>query len=118
MRLETRLPTAVDVDCFDDFIWDVVDGTKELVSSYMSSTVLPSFISDFTSTLIGSNVLIDCEVDTEESWKLMELVSSWLKELSLYIFLFGEIAEQDEGDPDIKEVDELLLSKGVSGAIS
>ena len=41
-----------------------------------------------------------------------------LQAFSLYIFLLGEIAEQEEGDPDINGVDEVLFSKGVRGATS
>ena len=99
-------------------MWGVFDGAKELVSSYISSeSPLRSYVSYFTSTLIASNVLIGCDVETEVSWKL---ASSWFKALSLYIFLFGEIEDnEDEGDSEIKEAEEgVVLSKGVSGAIS
>lgn len=55
MRLETRLPTTVDVDCLNDLGGDAanaVPGIIALDSPYRSS---PSFISDLTSMFIGSS---------------------------------------------------------------
>jgi hypothetical protein len=48
----------------------------------------------------------------------MALLSRALQQFSLYIFLLGDIVEQDEGDPDISEAEDVLLSRGVSGARS
>ena len=56
MRLETRLPTTVEVDCLGDFIRVVVVGINAFVSPYISSTPNPSFVSDLISTFIGSNL--------------------------------------------------------------
>ena len=58
MRLETRLPTTVDVDCLNDLGGDAanaVPGIIALVSPYRSSLTVPSFISDLTSMFIGSS---------------------------------------------------------------
>ena len=108
----------MEVDGLEHFICDVVDGIDVVLSSYISSTLLGCFVSRFTSTLIGSNVVIGCDVDTDESWNPSSLASRGLHELSLYAFLFGEIAGQDDGEHDIKDVEEVLLSKGVRGARS
>ena len=59
MRLETRLPTTVEVDCLNDLDGDAanaVHGIMALVSPYTSSLTVPSFISDLTSMFIGSSV--------------------------------------------------------------
>ena len=58
MRLETRLPTTVEVDCLNDFGGDAanaVHGSMALVSPYTSSLTVPSFISDLTPMFIGSH---------------------------------------------------------------
>ena len=67
MRLETRFPTTVEVDCLGDLIRFVFDGINSLVSSNTSSTPSPSFNSGFTSTFIGSNVFIGWVVDSSVS---------------------------------------------------
>ena len=57
MRLETRLPTTVEVDCLNDLGCDAanaVPGIMASVSPYMSSLTVPTFISDLTSMFIGS----------------------------------------------------------------
>ena len=63
MRLDTRLPTTVDVDCLGDLIKFVVDGINPFESSYISSTPNPSFNSGLVSTIIGSNAFTDGVVD-------------------------------------------------------
>ena len=58
MRLETRLPTTVEVDCLNDLGGDpanAVHGIIAFVSPYTSSLTVPSFISDLISTFIGSS---------------------------------------------------------------
>ena len=57
----------MEVDCLEHLICDVVEGINVLLSSYISSILLEFFVSGFTSTLIGSKVVIGSEVDTEES---------------------------------------------------
>jgi hypothetical protein len=61
------LPTTTEVDCFDNLICVDVADVKELPSSYISSVLFPSLVSDLTSPLIGSNVLIGCEVEADGS---------------------------------------------------